>query len=52
MYNTCDEVNELVDGIEKAMAETPNENLKGEIKPLWDSLVRKIEHLTSFVEKI
>lgn len=52
VYASCDKIDSLREDIEKAMNETPSENLKGEIKPLWDSLVQEIDYITAFIEKI
>lgn len=52
LYESCDMIDSILDSIEEAMNTTPNENLKGEVKPLLETLAKEFEKLKVFIEKI
>lgn len=52
LYESCDMIDGILDSLEEAMNTTPSENLKGEIKPLLETLSKEFEKLKVFIEKI
>lgn len=52
LYESCDMIDSILDSIEEAMMTTPNENLKGEVKPLLETLEKEFAKLKAFIEKI